>query len=116
MVDAIPLTERFVEVALVEVELTVTRFLIVEVALFARIPPERVERPVTDIVPVAVNVPKSALYIVESPSKREVPVTESVAPGEVVPMPTLPPDKIRRASVNVPDRRVETRKSPAPVK
>ena len=97
-------------------EFMIAKFVIVEVALFARIPPERVERPVTDIVPVAVNVPKSALYIVESPSKREVPVTESVAPGEVVPIPTLPPDKIRRASVNVPDRRVETRKSPAPVK
>ena len=37
--------ERLVEVALVEVELTIVRLVMVEVALLARIPPERVDRP-----------------------------------------------------------------------
>ena len=40
-----PETARLVVVALVEVELTVVRLVIVEVALLTRIPPERVERP-----------------------------------------------------------------------
>ena len=42
---ALPMTAKLVVVALVEVEFTVIRFVIVDVELFTRIPPERVPRP-----------------------------------------------------------------------
>src|SRR3989344_1317899 len=92
-------TAREVEVALVEVEFTIVRLVMVEVAAFAKSPPLRNERPETvsaveeaygkmEAERVEVAVKRGA---VTTPVKTPAPVTESGVPGEVVPTPTFPP-------------------------
>ncbi len=76
MMEPLPLVFRSVETTPVKARL-------VEVAFAS------VVLPVTDSVPVAVM-----LLAVRLPLKNPLPATESVAKGEVVPMPTLPPEEI----------------------
>ena len=72
-VEALPETARFVEVALVEVALTEVKLRMVEVALFTRMPPVRVESPEAEIAakveaPETVSVPPIvALFETASP-------------------------------------------------
>ena len=70
MVVALPVAASVVEVAAVVVDLTIESPTMVEVALFARMPPERVARPV-------------ALKVVAlTPAKVEAPLTFKAPPME----------------------------------
>ena len=83
-------------VAEVEVEVIIARFVIVEVALLARMPPERVARPVAERVPVMVvlpaamvpmltRLPDESMRLVPAPA----PVLMAVVPLMVVPVMVL---------------------------
>jgi hypothetical protein len=105
---------RLVVVAFVEVELTVTRLVMVEVALFASIPPESVERPETvseervprDVMfpwtaegrvddmdgapaPLVINTPSFPVVIDESVLAEVVYRMVFVPPNDVTPVPPL---------------------------
>ena len=60
-VEAVPLTERLVVVAFVEVELTIVRLVMVLVELLARMPPVSVESPVVDKVPLKLAAPETEM-------------------------------------------------------
>ena len=98
--------------AAVVVEFTTTKFVMVEVELFTRMPPERVAKPVAEIVPILARLPEESILPVplvwisvealmvgarivpvavksadlKSPEKSPLPWTAKAAFGEVVPM------------------------------
>ena len=81
-VDARVDTAKYVEVALVDVEKSIARFVMVLVLLLTTSPPERVLSPVPVIVPMLTRLPDESMRLVPPPA----PVLIPVVPFIVVPV------------------------------
>ena len=79
--------------------------------MFTTTPPESEVRPETLTVPVAMRLAR-----VRFPEMRPDPCTERVEAGLVVPMPKLPLEMKRAASLNAPPFKTENARAPVPVK
>ena len=88
----------------VELALTVTKLVMVEVALLTKSPPLTVAKPVAVIVPMLTKLPETSIRLVPAPA----PVLIPVVPFKVVPVMVLPVEMVPKPEAILPEARAPT--------